>query len=265
MTNNNVVYDSIGIGYNTTRCADPYLAERVYELLQPDKDHKYLDIGCGTGNYTIEIAKRGFHFWGIDPSEKMLNEAKAKFPNIEWLNGFAEHLPCQDVYFDGAIATLTIHHWNNIEKSFSEVCRVLKPGSRFVIFHSTPEQMNGYWLNHYFPNLMAQATQKMAPLQAVESALNATGFNVITTEKYFVQADLKDLFLYSCKNKPELCFDEHVRNGISTFALAAYKEEITIGLRKLEADLLNNTFEVIRKKYDNDHGDYLFILAKKPI
>jgi len=142
---------------------------------------------------------------------------------------------------------------------------VLKPGSRFVIFHSTPEQMNGYWLNHYFPNLMAQATQKMATLQAVESALNATGFNVITTEKYFVQDDLKDLFLYSCKNKPELCFDEHVRNGISTFALAAYKEEITIGLRKLEADLLNNTFEVIRKKYDNDHGDYLFILAKKPI
>lgn len=263
MITNNIVYDSIGIGYNTTRCADTYLAERVYQLLQPSLDHKYLDIGCGTGNYTIDIAKRGFHFWGIDPSEKMLNEAKEKYPDVNWINGHAENIPFENEFFDGAIATLTIHHWNEYSKSFKELNRVLKPGSRFVIFHSTPEQMKGYWLNHYFPNLMAQATQKMVPLQAVESALNAADFNVITTEKYFVQDDLQDLFLYSCKNRPELCFDEHVRNGISTFALAANKEEITIGLKKLSADINNNLFEAIKSNFENDHGDYIFILAKK--
>ena len=52
-------YDKIGINYNLTRKADNYLTERLYALLNPDKSGIYLDIGCGTGNYTIEFQKKG--------------------------------------------------------------------------------------------------------------------------------------------------------------------------------------------------------------
>jgi len=50
-----------------------------------DKSLKILDIGCGTGRHSIELAKRGYHVTGIDLSDSMLNRAreKAKAENLE--------------------------------------------------------------------------------------------------------------------------------------------------------------------------------------
>ncbi|GAB5408435.1 MAG: hypothetical protein BalsKO_08000 [Balneolaceae bacterium] len=69
-------YNQIGIDYNLTRKADTYLTEQHLKHLQPNVNEIYLDIGCGTGNYTNEFQKRGFQFIGIDPSIEMLEKAK---------------------------------------------------------------------------------------------------------------------------------------------------------------------------------------------
>ena len=52
-------YDRIGKYYNQTRTADPYIAERLIYHLKPSRAATYLDIGCGTGNYTIALAEAG--------------------------------------------------------------------------------------------------------------------------------------------------------------------------------------------------------------
>ncbi len=260
---NNSKYDVIGKGYNTTRQADPYLLDRIYSLLSPDLKGQYLDIGCGTGNYTIPLSEMGLNFRGVDPSEVMLNEAKSKSSKIEWKIGIVEFLPFSDSFFDGAIATLTVHHWNNIVAGFKELFRVLKPGSRIVIFTSSPEQMEGYWLNHYFPALMKRSIEKMPSIVSVTSALEAAGFTRIATEIYAVRDDLIDLFLQSGKNRPEIYFDPAIRLGISTFASLATEKEIEDGLHKLRYDIDHNLFDAIKKKHDTDLGDYLFIVAGK--
>ena len=77
-------YDIIGKGYNTTRKADPYLSSRLFHLLSPVKGETYLDIGCGTGNYTIALNEMGVDFIAIDPSEEMLKIARSKNSNIDW-------------------------------------------------------------------------------------------------------------------------------------------------------------------------------------
>ncbi|MGB4849021.1 MAG: class I SAM-dependent methyltransferase [Saprospiraceae bacterium] len=259
----NTKYDTIGIGYNTTRQADPYLLQRIYALLSTVGDGQYLDVGCGTGNYTIPLSKKGLKFTGVDPSEVMLNEAKSKSQEIEWINGSVESLPFADNIFDGAIATLTVHHWNNIEKGFKELFRVLKPGSRVVIFTSSPKQMAGYWLNHYFPKVMKLSIEKMPSIHSVTSALGATGLSLIATEIYAVRDDLIDLFLQSGKNRPEIYFDPNIRKGISTFASLATEKEMEDGLQKLRYDIDNNLFGVIKTKYEIGLGDYLFIVAQK--
>lgn len=259
----NTKYDTIGIGYNTTRQADPYLLQRIYALLSTVGDGQYLDVGCGTGNYTIPLSKKGLKFTGVDPSEVMLNEAKSKSQEIEWINGSVESLPFADNIFDGAIATLTVHHWNNIEKGFKELFRVLKPGSRVVIFTSSPKQMAGYWLNHYFPKVMKLSIEKMPSIHSVTSALGATGLSLIATEIYAVRDDLIDLFLQSGKNRPEIYFDPNIRKGISTFASLATEKEMEDGLQKLRYDIDNNLFGVIKTKYESGLGDYLFIVAQK--
>src|SRR5438045_1089469 len=96
------IYNSIGLTYNSTRRADPYLLERMYSLLSPQKDKQYLDVGCGTGNYTIALAQKGINFVGVDPSEIMLGEAKAKSYQVEWVSGVAEKMPFKDETFAGA-------------------------------------------------------------------------------------------------------------------------------------------------------------------
>jgi ubiquinone/menaquinone biosynthesis C-methylase UbiE len=142
-------YDKIGTGYNSTRQADPYLTERLYYQLQPKTDRLYLDIGCGTGNYTCTLADKGLNFIGVEPSEKMLSEAKIRNQHINWFKGRAEQIPTEDEVFDGIIATLTIHHWTDLKKAFAELDRVLVDNGKIVMFTSSPEQMKGYWLNHY--------------------------------------------------------------------------------------------------------------------
>jgi len=265
MKNDPGKYDQIGTGYNNTRQADPYLLSRILHLLSAKPEGQYLDIGCGTGNYTIPIAANGLKFTGIDPSDKMLQAARSKSNNIEWKFGTAEKIPAPDNCFDGAIATLTIHHWVDLKQGCIELSRVLKPGSRVVFFSSTPEQMTSYWLNHYFPEVMHRSIINMPSIEVVRNALLQANMEIMQTEKYFVRDDLVDLFLQSGKNKPWIYFDENIRKGISTFASLASKEEMQNGLERLRIDLDTGHFESIKEKYESDEGDYIFIVAEKKL
>ena len=258
-----IKYNTIGTGYNSTRRADEYLTNRLFHLLKPVKDKLYLDIGCGTGNYTIALADKGVSFVGIEPSDKMLKEAKLRSKKVNWLTGTAEQIPTEDKIFDGAIATLTIHHWTNLEKAFIEINRVLSDSGRFVLFTSTREQMKGYWLNHYFPQMMNASILQMPSMDNIIEATTNAGFELTTTEKYFIRDDQQDHFLYVGKNRPELYFNEQVRNGISSFSSLSNIAEVEQGLQKLNTDLNSNAFEAIKKNYNNDIGDYIFITLQK--
>ncbi|AUP77992.1 16S rRNA (cytosine(1402)-N(4))-methyltransferase [Flavivirga eckloniae] len=258
-----VKYDKIGIDYNLTRKADPFLTQQLLHHLNPKKNGIYLDIGCGTGNYTNELQKKGFQFIGIDPSEKMLEEARSKNKDIEWKIGTAEHSGLPDNYVDGIVGSLTIHHWTDLKTAFLELKRVLKPNGNMVIFTSTPEQMEGYWLNHYFPKMLLDSINQMPTLESVKSAMKDTGITFLGTENYFIKPDLQDQFLYCGKQNPELYFNEQVRHGISSFSSLANQKEVKQGLIDLKKDIHSGKFDEITQTYQNNLGDYLYILGKK--
>ncbi|MBI1307358.1 MAG: methyltransferase domain-containing protein [Bacteroidetes bacterium] len=258
-----IKYDRIGDDYNNTRKADPYLTSRLLEMLDPDSEMKYADIGCGTGNYTIAIKNSGINIVGIDPSEKMLNIARQRNPDIQWISGTSEHTGLTDESIDGIICTLTLHHWPDLDSGFQELNRVLCAGGRIVIFTSTPEQMEGYWLKHFFPKMLDASIQQMPSLVRVSDALERNGFEITQTEKYFVQPDLQDHFLYCGKEQPELYLNPEIRNGISSFADLANFNEIQSGLSQLKEDIENDSIRNIINGFDNDSGDYLFVVAEK--
>lgn len=259
-----VKYDKIGTDYNLTRKADKYLTEQLLYYLEPTKGGKYLDIGCGTGNYTNELQKNGFEFIGIDPSKRMLEKAKLKNKEIDWKIGSAENLGLPENFVNGIIGSLTIHHWADLEIGFSELRKALKPNGRIVIFTSTPKQMKGYWLNHYFPKMLSDSIIQMPTLKKVKTAINNSGIEFLETAKYFIKPDLKDHFLYCGKQNPELYFHEHVRNGISSFSSLANREEVQYGLSELRKDIDNGEINKIIKSYENNFGDYLYVIGKKP-
>ncbi len=257
------IYDTIGTDYNAYRTADPYLLSRISALLKPKTNRQYLDLGCGTGNYTIPLSETGIKMTGIDPSKKMIEEAQSRYQGVQWKMGSAENIPAQDESFHAVLSTLTIHHWKNIKKAFQEISRVLKSDGRFVCFTSTPEQMKGYWLNHYFPKMLAKSTMQMPSFYVLKQAAALAGFRISTIEEYYVKEDLSDHFLHVGKHRPELYFNQKIRNGISSFTALANKEEIDTGLKKLRADIDSGRFAIIKNSYENDWGDYLFMVAEK--
>lgn len=258
-----VTYDNIGINYNETRKADDYLSSRLLHHLNPKSNGVYLDIGCGTGNYTCKLQKQGFQFIGIDPSKEMLNKAKQKNQVIDWKLGHAEKngLPKNSV--DGIMASLTIHHWHDINMAYLEMARILKQNGKIVIFTSIPEQMKGYWLNHYFPNMLTDSINQMPTLKRVEKAMNQANIKITSTEKYFIKPDLQDQFLYCGKQNPELYFNEKIRHGISSFSSLANQSDVEQGLLTLRQDIDAGKINQIMRSYENNLGDYLYIVAEK--
>lgn len=256
-------YDHIGNNYNQTRQADKYLTERLLFHLNPQPEGLYLDIGCGTGNYTHALQKMGFRFIGIDPSGKMLSKAKEKNKEIDWRLGTAEQTGLRDASVNGIIASLTIHHWQDLNRAFSELFRILLPAGKIVIFTSTPEQMRGYWLNHYFPKMLADSIEQMPAYERVAKAMSSSGITISMTEPYFIMPDLADHFLYCGKQQPRLYLNPSIRQGISSFSSLANQQEVEKGLTQLQQDIEDHSIHQIIESFQSDLGDYLYIVGEK--
>lgn len=108
----------------------------IIPLLKPAKKDIILDIGCGTGRFTIPIAKRCKKVIGIDFSEDMLLVAKRKSKNIKNTKyrklDIAKKLPFKNNSFDKIVCTLVVSHIKNLEKFIKEIQRILKKGGIFV-------------------------------------------------------------------------------------------------------------------------------------
>jgi ubiquinone/menaquinone biosynthesis C-methylase UbiE len=105
------IYDTIGESYDTTRRADPEIFATLSSLLEVEDDKCYLDVACGTGNYTSALARFRGKWFAFDESEKMLAKARSKCTLANWKHFSAENLDYESNYFDGAVCALAIHHF----------------------------------------------------------------------------------------------------------------------------------------------------------
>jgi ubiquinone/menaquinone biosynthesis C-methylase UbiE len=257
------IYDDIGLGYDTTRKADPEITRRLQNHLQVFDKRPVIDLACGSGNYTLALHNFGLNIGGVDISKQMIESARQKTNEIDWYLSNVENLPFIDCQFSGGICILAIHHFRNLGASFREIYRILSDGSRFVIFTASPEQMQKYWLNDYFPEMMNKSISQMPSTAEVENALLGSGFQILGYENFMIQPNLQDFFLYSGKYQPEIYLKPVVRNGISSFAALAGDDEVKEGIKKLEGDIRSGAFKQKLKRYISDLGDYLFVVAEK--
>ena len=84
-----------GTAWFYARYRPPYPEDAIDVLVQRLRldagGSKVIDLGCGTGQVSIPLAKRGMRVWAIDPSDEMLSEAaKSGVEGIEWLRGSDE-------------------------------------------------------------------------------------------------------------------------------------------------------------------------------
>nr|WP_298684902.1 class I SAM-dependent methyltransferase [uncultured Dongia sp.] len=257
------IYDRIGSGYDRTRRADPTLATAIAKLLGVEFPAPVLDIGCGTGNYTIAVADRNVVTIGLDQSTLMLRRARAKEPRLEWVAGQAEALPFADASFAGAFCTMTLHHLQDFDAVFSEIARVLKPGGRFVAFTALPEQAEQFWLNAYFPELMRRAVERMPSQARIEASLAVAKLKLVDMVPFNVPENPVDFVLYCGRHRPEVYFDAKVRGNIFAFTALDLAQEVGQGLARLDEDISTGRFGEVAAGFSHAQGDYVLIVAEK--
>lgn len=257
------IYNEIGKGYDTTRQADPEILNTLIELISFSENGFYLDIGCGTGNYTHPLSQIGGTWKAFDQSELMIEKAKEKNSNVEWGVFDVVSTPYKSASFNSIICTLAIHHFPNLKAAFKEISRILAPNGNFIIFTSTPEQMEKYWLNHYFPKMLECSIKQMPSISTIKEALHKASLKLVANKPYSVSNELKDLFLYSGKQRPEMYLSEAVRAGISSFRNFCSNSELESGLSLLASDIESGSINSIIRKYEEGKGDYCFLVAQK--
>ncbi|HEX2282168.1 MAG TPA: methyltransferase domain-containing protein [Thermomicrobiales bacterium] len=107
------------------------LGAGVVELLAPQPGERIIDLGCGTGALTAQIAAAGAEVLGIDASEAMIARARELYPELRFEvakgENFTVESPVNAVFSNAAL------HWMSPPEAVAaSVARALVPGGRFV-------------------------------------------------------------------------------------------------------------------------------------
>jgi SAM-dependent methyltransferase len=116
-------------GYARHAAFVPALGAPLVDRLNPQPGERILDLGCGDGTLTEQIAARGCTIVGVDASAEMIAAAKRRGLDAHVID--AQHLPFESE-FDGVFSNAVLHWIPDADAVIAGVFRALKPGGRFA-------------------------------------------------------------------------------------------------------------------------------------
>jgi len=177
------VHDEIWAQVPAERHLNRVARDWALESVAGLQDPRVLDVGCGDGLLTGELAKAGVRVTGVDPSAVALERARAAHPGIAFAQTTDDgRLPFDDVAFDAAVCLNVLEHVADTQLLLSEVRRVLAPGGVFAVavpFHGRFENVLvalGSFERHYDP---LQPVLRFYTSKSLRLVLGSLGFEVL--------------------------------------------------------------------------------------
>jgi ubiquinone/menaquinone biosynthesis C-methylase UbiE len=150
----------------------------LFSLLEEHaRDKQVLEYGCGPGHNAFFLARHARNLVAIDISDYAIKTAaeharKEGLTNVQFIEMNAEELEFENETFDLIFGNSILHHLN-VEQSYNEIIRVLKPGGRAIFYEP---------LGHnYFINLF----RKLTPQMRTEDEHPLKMHDIKLAEKYF--------------------------------------------------------------------------------
>jgi ubiquinone/menaquinone biosynthesis C-methylase UbiE len=160
------------------------LIETCSRLAELKPGARIADLGCGSGVFTDLLRQQGYVPIGLDISPKLIELGKAKYPNVEFIEGDVEHLPFSSASLDGVLLSGLVHHLPDPARCAAEAFRVLKPGGAFVAFD--PNRMNPFMYLYrdrsspFYSSVGVTANERPVLAHQIASVFRRSGFKVGT-------------------------------------------------------------------------------------
>jgi ubiquinone/menaquinone biosynthesis C-methylase UbiE len=203
----------------------------------------FLDIGCGTGLYSIALAEDvGLDFTGIDLSEEMLEQARRKCPQGTWLLGDIVNVEFGNETFHAALMSYVIQHIN-YRRVLPRVHGFLKrPGGLLFIVTDDHDQFLADPYHRYIPELMEIDLGRFPEVSDLCRHLDEIGFET-RTERVCRETSISD------EDGVKNLVERGKARYFSTLTLLS-DEELHTGLISMERGLLNEleSGPVVRKR-----------------
>lgn len=167
----------------------------IKEIVAQNTTQEILDVACGTGDFSIAIAKAmapGSRVTGLDLSEGMLAVMRGKLADaglegrVRCAQGDSEAMPYADASFDCVTIAFGIRNFEHREVALKEILRVLKPGGKLVILElSVPSNPVIRWCyNLYFTRILPLIGGKVSGDKAAYRYLPASVLNFPGKEEW---------------------------------------------------------------------------------
>jgi SAM-dependent methyltransferase len=165
----------------------PYGLEYAFHLLGNIQGKVVLDLGCGTGENLVPLAKRGADVIGIDISPELVQLARQRLhgyglaATVQEGSAYATGLPDESV--DVVFSMALLHHLD-LPAARNEIYRILRPGGLFILREPIRFSRTMNSLRRLFPPPEAEVSHYEHPMTRDELSIVTKGFTVVAQRNF---------------------------------------------------------------------------------
>jgi SAM-dependent methyltransferase len=165
----------------------PYGLEYAFSLLGNVRGKTVLDLGCGSGENLVPLAKRGACVIGIDISPDLVELARQRLigyglaATVRTGSAYATELPDESV--DVVFSMALLHHLD-LPAVRTEIQRILRPGGLFILREPIRFSSTMNLLRRLFPSPEADISDYEHPMTRAELAIVTEGFTVVAQRNF---------------------------------------------------------------------------------
>lgn len=245
-------YGAIGTNYTRYRQPEPVIAAFIRRALGDAKS--LLNVGAGAGSYEptdLEVT-------ALEPSASMRAQRPPHLSAA--LDGTAENLPFADDRFDAAMATFTVHQWQDLAAGLKEMRRVTR--GPVAVLTCDPAALDRFWLHRYAPEPIAVEARRYPSMERIAAGLGGA-VEILTVP---IPLGCVDGFGEAYYGRPERLLDPGARlaNSAWSFVDPAVGDRFVADLsRDLESGEWDRRYGGLRTQPFFD-GSLRLIVGRRP-